>query len=47
MPQRNRFHFLVAPRSTIIQTSPTHTGRTPDPTATLNALMLKLVQPPR
>jgi len=47
MPQRNRFHFLVAPRSTIIQPSPTHTGRTPDPATTLDALMLKLVHPPR
>jgi DUF3037 family protein len=47
LPQRNRFHFLVAPRSTIIQTSPAHTGRTPDPSATLQALMLKLVHPPR
>ena len=47
MPQRNRFHFLVAPRSTIVQPSPTHTGRTSDPAATLDALMLKLVPPPR
>jgi hypothetical protein len=47
MPQRNRFHFLVNPRSTIIQPSPTHTGRTHDPAATLDALMLKLVRPPR
>jgi hypothetical protein len=47
MPQRNRFHFLVGPRSTIVQPSPTHTGRTPDPRATLDALMLKLVHPPR
>lgn len=47
MPQRNRFHFLVNPRSTIIQPSPTHTGRTHDPVATLEALVLKLVQPPR
>jgi len=46
MPQRNRFHFLVGPRSTIIQPSPAHTGRTPDPAATLDALMLKLVHPP-
>ena len=46
MPQRNRFHFLVGPRSTIVQPSPTHTGRTPDPAATLDALMLKLVHPP-
>jgi len=46
MPQRNRFHFLVNPRSTIIQPSPTHTGRTHDPAATLDALMLKLVRLP-
>ena len=47
MPQRNRFHFLVNPRSTIIQPSPTHTGRTHDPAATLDTLMRKLVDPPR
>lgn len=47
MPQRNRFHFLVNPRSTMIQPSPTHTGRTHDPSATLDALMLKLVRAPR
>jgi hypothetical protein len=47
MPQRNRFHFLVNPRSTIVQPSPTHTGRTHDPAATLEALMLKLVRAPR
>ena len=47
MPQRSRFHFVVSPRSTIIQTSPTHTGRTGDPAATLDALMQKLVHPPR
>ena len=47
LPQRNRFHFLVGPRSTIVQPSPTHTGRTADPAATLDALMLKLVYQPR
>ncbi|HEY9125703.1 MAG TPA: DUF3037 domain-containing protein [Acidobacteriaceae bacterium] len=26
LPQRERFHWLVAPRSTIIQTSPVRTG---------------------
>ena len=46
MPQRNRFHFLVGPRSTIVQPSPTHTGRTPDPKATLEALMHRLVRTP-
>ena len=46
MPKRNRFHFLVGPRSTMVQPSATHTGRTCDPAATLDALMLKLVHPP-
>src|SRR6185503_2031077 len=27
LPQRSRFHWLVSPRSTIIQFSPVHTGR--------------------
>src|ERR1043165_3921604 len=31
LPQRQRFHWLVAPRSTVIQTSPVHTGRCGDP----------------
>lgn len=26
LPQRERFHWLVAPRSTILQPSPVHTG---------------------
>lgn len=30
-----RFHWLVSPRSTIIQTSPVHSGLTSDPSATL------------
>ena len=47
LPQRNRFHFLVGPRSTIVQPSAPHTGRTSDPAATLDALMVKLVFPPR
>ena len=46
MPQRNRFHFLVGPRSTIVQPSATHAGRTADPATTLDALMLKLVRTP-
>ena len=43
LPQRNRFHWLVAPRSTIIQPSPVHTGRTKDPAACLEHLMETLV----
>ncbi len=26
LPQRERFHWLVAPRSTVVQMSPVHTG---------------------
>src|SRR5688500_842214 len=39
LPQRSRFHWLVSPRSTIIQTSPVHTGRTTDPAAALERLL--------
>jgi hypothetical protein len=44
LPQRNRFLWLVAPRSTIIQTSPVHTGRTDDPHAALERLLDRLVR---
>ena len=42
---RERFHWLVAPRSTIIQTSSVHTGRCTDPAAALEQLMQKMVRP--
>jgi hypothetical protein len=35
-----RFRWLTAPRSTIVQTSPTHTGLTEDPAAELERLLL-------
>jgi hypothetical protein len=44
LPQRNRFHWLVAPRSTVVQMSPVHTGRTSDPIATLEHLMDTMVR---
>ena len=43
LPQRQRFHWLVAPRSTIIQTSPVHTGRCGDPAAALKHLLATMV----
>jgi hypothetical protein len=43
LPQRQRFHWLVAPRSTIIQTSPVHTGRCGDPAAALDHLVRTIV----
>jgi hypothetical protein len=44
LPPRGRFRWLVSPRSTIIQPSPVHTGRTTDPAACLEHLMEKLVR---
>jgi hypothetical protein len=38
-----RFHWLVAPSSTIIQPSVVHTGLTADPAATLEHLLRTLV----
>jgi hypothetical protein len=39
LPKRERFHWLVAPRSTTIQTSPVHTGSCKDPGAVLEHLL--------
>ena len=47
LPPRERFHWLVAPRSTMIQTSPVHTGHCQDPTAVLEHLLDTMVRPPR
>ena len=41
---RERFHWLVAPRSTMVQVSPVHTGRCDDLDAALEDLMKKLVR---
>ena len=47
LPARGRFRWLVSPRSTIVQPSAVHTGRTSDPAACLEKLMDKLVRRPR
>lgn len=44
LPPRGRFRWLVSPRSTIIQPSPVHTGRTSDPAGCLERLMNTLVR---
>ena len=44
LPQRSRFHWLVAPRSTVIQVSPVHTGRTADPAQALERLLETMVR---
>ena len=47
LPARGRFRWLVSPRSTIIQPSAVHTGRTSDPVASLEHLMDRVVRRPR
>lgn len=41
---RERFHWLVAPRSTIIQTSSVHTGRCEEPALVMERLLRKMVR---
>lgn len=45
LPSRGRFRWLVSPRSTMIQMSPVHTGRTCNPAATLEHLLNTMVRP--
>lgn len=44
LTQRERFYWLTAQRSTIIQSSSVHTGLTCDPLQTLEKLFAKLVR---
>lgn len=44
---RERFHWLTAPRSTIIQTSRVHTGRCTNPGDVLEHLLNVMVRPAR
>lgn len=44
LTQRERFYWLTAQRSTIIQASAVHTGLTSDPAATLKDLFKKYVR---
>ena len=46
LPLRERFGFLVAPRSTVVQPSEVHTGLTEDPEAELEHLVRSMVLPP-
>jgi Protein of unknown function (DUF3037) len=47
LSQSERFHWLVAPRSTIIQTSPVHTGSCQKPDDVLERLLETMVRTPR
>jgi hypothetical protein len=42
LSQRERFHWLVAPRSTIIQVSPVHSGLCEAPELALDQLFHQL-----
>ncbi len=46
LTQSERFHWLSAPSSTVIQTSPVHTGLCDDPDEVLEHLMSALVRRP-
>jgi hypothetical protein len=47
LSSRERFRWLVAPRSTVIQVSPAHTGRSDDPAAALEWLLDNMVRAAR
>jgi Protein of unknown function (DUF3037) len=44
LPASERFHWLVAPASTIVQPGPVHTGLTQDPAGELDHLFARLVE---
>jgi len=46
LPLRERFGWLVAPRSTVVQPSEVHTGLTDDPKAEMERLLRRMVLPP-
>jgi hypothetical protein len=46
LPAHERWHWLVAPSSTVIQPSPVHTGLSDDPASELDELFTTMVLPP-
>jgi len=46
LPAPERFHWLVSPRSTMIQTSPVHVGRSEEPSLALEDVLARLVRAP-
>lgn len=46
LPPRERFRWLTAPRSTLIQCSPAHTGQCADPEALVEHLLATMVRRP-
>ncbi len=46
LSQSERFQWVVSPRSTVVQTSPVHTGLAEDPAAALDHLVATMVRVP-
>ena len=46
LPLRARFDWLMAPRSTVIQTSPVHSGRCSDLDGAMERLLARMVRRP-
>ena len=46
LPLHERFHWLVAPRSTVIQTSAVHSGLCDDPARELERIVARMVRLP-
>lgn len=46
LSQRQRFYWLIAPRSTVIQMSPAHSGLCESPTTAIEHLLGTMVRPP-
>lgn len=46
LPPSERFHWMTAPRSDVLQASPVHAGVTSDPVSTLDELFRSLVRMP-
>ena len=44
LPRSERFHWLVAPRSAIIQTSPVHTGLCDAPAAACDQVLAQVIE---
>jgi hypothetical protein len=44
LSKRERWHWLVAPRSTVLQVSPVHSGLCEDPARALDELMERVVR---
>ena len=47
LPARGRFHFLTAKRSSVVQMSSSHVGRTAEPARVVEHLMDRMVRVPR